>query len=404
MDYFVFIFKSSLKDFLRNKIRTFLTSLGILIGILSVILLIAIGVGLQNYIKQQFDELGANSVYIMPGKVFNDQGGFRSTYTDEVMGLSFDEKDFYNLQRIKEIKMVAPVQTSGGTVQYGKEEEFASVLYSSEDVFSTLNLNVSQGRTFTKEDVNKRAKVIVIGHKIAKELFSSESFAVGKKVKMNNFSFSVIGVLEKKGGGGLGGPEFDGMVVIPYKTGFLISGTKDIAYFVLQPRNEELISLVKTKIEKEFLRRYEKDEFSIAEQTDILNTVTSIFSMINTALIAIAAISLLVGGIGIMNIMYVTVTERIKEIGIRRAIGARKIDILSQFLMESVLLSVFGGMLALMLAYVIVHFLKPYFPAEITVEAIMLALGVSSGIGILFGVLPAKKAADLSPIDAIRYE
>jgi putative ABC transport system permease protein len=221
---------------------------------------------------------------------------------------------------------------------------------------------------------------------------------------MNNFSFTVVGVLKEKGGGGLGGPDFDSMSYVPYKTGQIITGSKEISNFIVRPRSDNLIPVVKQKIETELLKRYEEDEFSLAEQTEILETITSIFSTVNTALVGIAAISLLVGGIGIMNIMYVTVTERIKEIGIRRAIGARKIDILSQFLMESVLLSVFGGLLALVLAYVIVYFIRDYFPAEITLEAVALSLGVSSAIGIIFGVFPAKKAADLSPIDAIRYE
>jgi putative ABC transport system permease protein len=404
MQYFIFVFKSAFKDFFRNKMRTLLTSLGILIGILSVILLISIGVGLQNFIEEQFDKLGADTLYIVPGKIFSDSGGFRSSYADEVMGLSFDERDFKNLERIREIKDIVPMQTSGAKVKYNKEEEYATIVYTSEKIFPVQSFDIAYGKIFTKEDVSKRAKVAVIGNTLAKNLFKAPKLGIGRDIKINSQSFKVLGVMEEFGGAGLGGPEYDSMIMIPYKTGFLLTGSRDFANFIAKPRNSDLTKKTKNEIEAELLKRYEEDEFSIAEQKEIMDTVTSIFSMINTALVAIAAISLLVGGIGIMNIMYVTVTERIKEIGIRRAIGARKFDILAQFLMESVMLSLIGGAMAIALAYIIVHFIKPYFPAQITTDAVLLALGVSSGIGILFGVLPAKKAADLSPIDAIRYE
>lgn len=172
----------------------------------------------------------------------------------------------------------------------------------------------------------------------------------------------------------------------------------------MKASSKEEIPQLKQDITDTLLKRYKADDFSILEPTDILNAIGSIFTMMNTVLVAIAAISLLVGGIGIMNIMYVTVTERIKEIGIRRAIGATRRDILYQFLIESVILSLFGGLSGLLLAYAIVLLIQRVFPAYINVETILLSLGVSSFIGILFGVFPAKKAADLSPIEAIRYE
>lgn len=403
-NYLFFVLSSSFRDFYRNKIRTFLTSLGILIGVLSVVLLVAIGVGLQNFIQDQFDQLGANTLYIFPGKVLDDQGNFRASAQDEALGQSFDEQDYEDLSRIREIQYVAPVMTGGGNVTYDTEKAFATFVYSSAELFPVRNFEAAFGQLFTEEDNAKRAKVVVLGHKVASDLFGNPAKAPGKKVKINDQSFTVKGVMQEIGGGGFGGPSFDEFAIMPYKTGFLITGNREFVNFFVRPKNEEVTSLAKERIEEVMSRRYEDDEFSIAEQTEILEAVSTIFSTVNMVLVAISAISLVVGGIGIMNIMYVTVTERIREIGIRRAIGARKIDILSQFIMESVVLSLFGGIMAIVLAYIIVYFIKPYFPAEINVQAVMLALGVSSGIGVVFGVFPAKKAADLSPIDAIRSE
>ncbi len=404
MNNFIFILKSSFRDFSRNKMRTFLTSLGILIGVLSVVLLVAIGIGLQNFIQQQFDELGANTLYVFPGKVLSDEGTFRAASADEAVGLSFDEQDYVNLKRIREIDTLAPVLTSGGNIQYQDKKEFSTLVYSNEDVFPAYNFTAEYGKFFTEDAVTKRSKVVVLGNEIATKLFGRPQKAVGKTVKINDQSFRVVAVLESVGGGGLGGPGFDSYSIMPYKTAFLITGQREFVNFIIKPRSEEVTERTKELVTQVLSERYEEDEFSIAEQEEILNAVSTIFSTINLVLVAISAISLLVGGIGIMNIMYVTVTERIKEIGIRRAIGARKFDILSQFIMESVILSLFGGILAIILAYIIVFFIQNFFPAAINIQAVAMALGVSTVIGVVFGVFPAKKAADLSPIDAIRNE
>jgi putative ABC transport system permease protein len=404
MNYFIFVLKASFRDFARNKIRTFLTSLGILIGVYSVVLLVAIGVGLQNFIQQQFDQLGANTLFVFPGKVLDDNGNFRAASADEAVGMSFDETDLAALQRIREIEYVAPVQTGGGNITYNQTNFFATYVYTNEEIFPVRNFEAQYGKVFSEEENSKRAKVVVLGHTVAEELFDKPARAVGKTVEMNGQNFKVVGVMKKIGGGGFGGPSFDEFAIIPYKTGFLITGQREFVNFFVRPRTEDITDRTQQKIEEALLKRYEEDEFSIARQEEILNAVSTIFSTINLVLIAISAISLLVGGIGIMNIMYVTVTERIKEIGIRRAIGARKFDILSQFIMESVILSLLGGLMAIVLAWVSVYFIQPFFPAELNVQAVVLALSVSSIIGVVFGVFPAKKAADLSPIDAIRNE
>lgn len=404
MNYFIFVLKSSFRDFTRNKIRTFLTSLGILIGVYSVVLLVAIGVGLQNFIQGQFDQLGANTLFVFPGKVLDDNGNFRASSADEAVGMSFDETDLAALQRIREIEYVAPVLTGGGNISYNQENFFATYVYSNAELFPVRNFEAEYGRVFTEEDNSKRAKVVVLGNSAATELFGSPARAVGKTVDINNQNFKVLGVMKKIGGGGFGGPSFDEFAIMPYKTGFLITGQREFVNFFVRPRSENITSRAADQITEALSKRYDSDEFSIARQDEILNAVSTIFSTVNMVLVAISGISLVVGGIGIMNIMYVTVTERIKEIGIRRAIGARKFDILSQFIMESVILSLLGGFMAILLAWVSVYFIQPFFPAELNVQAVLLALTVSSVIGVVFGVFPAKKAADLSPIEAIRNE
>ncbi len=402
--YLGFVFKSSLRDFARNKVRTFLTSLGILIGVLSVVLLVAIGVGLQNFIQDQFDSLGANTLIIFPGQVLDDEGNFGGSSADDAIGLTFTEQDYERLRRIREIELIAPIFTSGGTASYQQEEEFGTIVYTNGELFPARNFTAAYGRVFTEQDNDKRAKVVVLGYAIAEELFGDPSRGPGRDIVVNDQTFQVIGVMEEIGGGGFGGPSFDTFMIMPYKTGFLITGRREFVNMFVRPRSEEITARTIARIEEAMLENYDEDEFSVTEQTEILEAVSTIFATVNAVLVAISAISLLVGGIGIMNIMYVTVTERIKEIGIRRAIGARKIDILSQFIMESVILSVFGGAMAVLLAYGLVYVIQFYFPAAINLQAVLLALGVSTAIGVIFGVFPAKKAADLSPIEAIRSD
>ncbi len=402
MNYFLFIFKSSLEDFARNKGRAFLTSLGILIGVMSVVLLMAFGLGLRKYINDQFESLGTNLLRIVPGQVLKN-GSFNNN--PGAMGsIQFDEKDISKLRRVKGLTIVAPIFTKSSTVDAGKNTESGSIYASTADVFKALNLKAEYGVEYTKTDVDKRSKVVVIGPKIAKNLFDDASSAVGRSVKIQGSSFKVIGVLGSKGGGGFGGPDLDSFIYMPYKTAYIFNTEKKFQAVIVKGTSGYDLKTLKEDINIQLLKRYKEDDFSVIEQTEILNAIGSIFGILNTVLVAIAAVSLVVGGIGIMNIMYVTVTERIKEIGIRRAIGARKADILYQFLIESVILSVFGGALGLTLSFIIVFFIQSVFPAYIDLQTIGLALGVSTGIGVLFGVFPAKKAADLSPIDAIRYE
>lgn len=398
MKYFLFILRTSLEDFTRNKGRSFLTSLGILIGVLSVVLLMAFGLGLKKYINDQFESLGTNLLRLVPGDPL--QGGFSGS----ISNVRFDEKDVTRLRRIHDATYIAPIYLKNVKVDVGKDVEQGTLYSSTADIFPGLNLHAKYGELFTKQNVDKRSKVVVIGPKIAADLFGDAASALGKTLKVDSVSFKVIGVLEEKGGGGFGGPDLDAFIYMPYKTAYIFNTDKSFMAIIIKTSSDATLGTVKDDIKQIMMKRYKEDEFSVVEQTEILNTIGSIFGIVNTVLVAIAAVSLVVGGIGIMNIMYVTVTERIKEIGIRRAIGARKMDILAQFLIESIILSLFGGFLGLALAFIIVFFIQRLFPAYIDLQTVSLALGVSTFIGVVFGVFPAKKAADLSPIDAIRYE
>jgi putative ABC transport system permease protein len=401
MNYITFLIRTAIEDFTRNKGRTLLTSLGILIGVLSVVLLTAFGLGLKKYIGDQFEAMGKNTIFLVPGRILSGGGfsGSASSFTGR-----FDIRDLEKLKEIKNISAVGPLTFKSTKIKSPLKEDYADIMFSSEVISDVMGFEIETGRFFDKSDVAKKTKVIVIGNKIASDYYGSPEDAIGNKITVGEIKFTVIGVTKSKGGGGMGGFDYDKYLYGPYTTGYTFNPDRKFIRLFAKTENESDISQVKGDIKKEFLKRYEEEEFSIVEPTELLSAINSIFSVLNLILVAIAAISLLVGGIGIMNIMYVTVTERIKEIGIRRALGARRNDILFQFLIESVALSLMGGLFGLVLAYAIIFFIQQLFPAYIDLVSVLLALGVSSAIGVLFGVLPAKKAADLSPIEAIRYE
>ncbi len=310
MDYFLFILKTALFDFSRNKGRTILTSLGILIGVLSVILLIAAGLGLRKYIKDQFESLAPNLLRVVPGQILQN-GSFRGG-AGSFGGIRFDEKDINKLKRIRAIEYVIPAFTKSIKVQVGKHSELTDLYSSPAEIFTALNINAEFGRLYTKEDVDKRAKIVVLGPKIAEKLFGTPDLAVGQSIKAEGQNFKVVGITKAKGGGGFGGPDFDSFVFIPYKTGYIFDPDKKFLAIIAKAKNNADLDATKVEIEDVMKKRYKEDEFSVVKQTDLLNAITSIFGVINIVLVAIAAISLIVGGIGIMNIMYVTVTERIK--------------------------------------------------------------------------------------------
>ncbi len=395
---FTHLMKAAYADFKRNKVRTFLTSLGITIGVLSVVMLIALGLGLKNYLKETFENLGANMIIIMPGSGFGGEGaGFAGAF---VGGIDFDEKDVSSLMRIANVKYTVPVFFKSSLVKSGSNEEYLYVEGVSSDLFELMNTELIEGEVFSKSDVQARAKVAVIGERAAVNLFGGVEDVVGRTVRFDNLRFKIIGVIENTGD-----REQDNSIIIPYKTTFgSMNPDKTFWTIYLGVEDEDNVEAVKAKAEEVLSKRYEEDDFSVTDQSELLSTVNQIFNVVNGVLIAIGSISLIVGGIGIMNIMYATVTERTKEVGIRRAVGATERDILLQFLTESVILSVFGGLLGLLLATLIVLGIRTVFPAAINLLAVIITFVVSSAIGIFFGVFPARRAAKLPPIEAIRYE
>ena len=398
MKYFIFQLKTALDDFKRNKTRTFLASLGILIGVMSVVMLIALGLGLRNYIEGQFENLGTNLVIIFPGSGLSQ--GAASFGPGLAGGAEFDERDADSLRRVEHAQYVVPVFLKSVLIEAQNKEEFGYIFGTNEEFFEVMNAEVLEGRLLTKADIQRKSKDTVLGNKLAEALFDDPKTGVGKTLRIANQRYKIVGVMEKTGDN-----ETDGSAVISYRTTYgSLNPDKTFFSIYLGVQNEDNVESVKKDAEEVLLRRYEEDDFSVSDQGELLSTVNQIFGMINGVLIAIGSISLVVGGIGIMNIMYANVTERTKEIGIRRAIGATKKDILFQFVSESVLLSLFGGLSGLLVSAILVAIIRPFFPVALNFLAIVIAIGISTLIGVFFGVFPARRAANLTPIEAIRYE
>ncbi len=399
------VFSLALKAIMLNKARSFLTMLGVIIGVGSVVLLTSIGTGLQSYVQDQFASLGTNTLYVVPGNPFGESGGFGGEQ-------SFLESTKPVLKRRQYNKILRDnrdvIKDGAVTGVNVAEAKYASItkkvtLYGVTPSYATVRTTIAEkGRWFTKTEEEKAERSILLGPGIATELFGDID-PVNKKIQLNGQSYLVLGVLEKKGGG-FGGPSFDNYVYVPLETLFKYFDSELVDSFIFEARDESAVPAAITAIEQTMLKELEEDQFTVFDQTDLLETINSILGALTAGLGGIAAISLVVGGIGIMNIMLVSVTERTREIGLRKALGATPNLILLQFLIEAALLSVIGGLIGLIIAYLGSLLIQPYFPAKVTMEAILLAFGVSTAVGLIFGVAPARRAANLSPIEALRYE
>nr|MBP7774812.1 ABC transporter permease [Candidatus Woesebacteria bacterium] len=311
--------------------------------------------------------------------------------------------DVLTLRKMRDdISEVAPFNIQGDKATFLKTTKNVTVMGTSANYDTAFNTKVERGRFFSDLEEKDGSQVAVIGSEVATKVFGTVD-PIGKKIKLGSQTYTVVGLAEKKGSG-FGGPSFDTYIYIPLRAYFKKYDTDTIIRIVVKTKTTERVDEHIKNIEKELQKRLEKDEFSVVNQSEILSTINQILGVLTAALGGIASISLLVGGIGIMNIMLVSVTERTREIGLRKAIGATPNLILLQFLIEAAVLSVIGGAIGLGLAFVGTLAIQQFVPATVTLDAVLLAFGVSSAVGLIFGAAPARRAALLSPIEALRYE
>lgn len=397
-------FLVAIKSILLNKVRSFLTMLGVIIGVGSVVLLTSIGNGLSAYVTSEFNELGANTFYVLPGDVIGENGSVNAgNSATSLAGSKLTLTHVREMTRLREdVKEVSPLSIQSDTVEYRDESLSVSVVGSLPNVESAFNVPAEKGKFFSDSQYDDSDRVVVLGYQIAEDLFGSID-PIGKKVSLGDQSFMVTGVVEKKGSG-FGGPGFDTFVYMPMSTFSKFYDNDTIVRIIIKTTTTDRMEEHKKNIEKLLLKTLEEDEFSVVDQAELLASINQILGVLTTALGGIASISLVVGGIGIMNIMLVSVTERTREIGLRKALGATPNMILLQFLIEAAVLSILGGMIGVGLAYVGTFALQAFVPAAVTLDAVLLAFGVSTVVGLIFGAAPARRAAQLSPIEALRYE
>ena len=407
------LFKIALRAIGANKLRSFLTALGIIIGVASVITMLAIGQGSKRSIQANIAEMGSNMIMIHPGA--DMRGGVRQ---DASSMETLKMEDYQNLKdECNFISAISPVVNSSGQFIYGSNNTPSSIYGVNQDYLTIRQLSVDDGEMFTDEDIKASAKVCVLGQTVVDNLFPDGSDPVGKVVRFNSTPFRVIGVLKKKGYNTMGMDQ-DDLVLAPYTSVMKrILAQTYLGSIVCSAITEDLTDNAITEITSVLRRDHklkdatdttegDEDDFNIRSQEELASMMNSTTDMMTILLGCVAGISLIVGGIGIMNIMYVSVTERTREIGLRMSVGARGVDILNQFLIEAVLLSITGGIIGVLLGVGASYAVKliAHWPIYIQLWSVLLSFAVCSFTGVFFGWYPAKKAAQLDPIEAIRYE
>jgi len=398
--------KIALNALKRNKFRAFLTMLGIIIGVASVIVMLAIGQGSKKSIQDTMSSMGTNLIFAMPGA--EQKGGVRMGNSDaQSMKLSDVEAIEKNCPAISD---VSPEVRSSGQAVLGNQNWPTSIYGVNNKYFNIKKYTIGRGRTFTETEIQTYAKVCLVGQTIVENLFGKAD-PIGQSIRFKNIPLLIIGVLSEKGENGMGQDQ-DDLVMAPYTTVqkriLAISHIQSIAASAAsESQNEAAIEQITESLRHSHkLKATDEDDFQVRSQSEMVQMFSSISNIMTILLGAISGISLLVGGIGIMNIMYVSVTERTREIGLRLSVGGRGNDILLQFLIESILLSVFGGIIGISLGIVATQIMASImsWPVVITSLSVIMSFLVCSAIGIFFGWYPARKAANLNPIDALRYE
>ena len=400
------LLKIALKALNNNKLRCFLTMLGIIIGVASVITMLAIGQGSKNSIKEQVSEMGSNMIMIHPGNM--QRGGVRQS-ADDMQTLKVADAE--SVRNIPGVAAVSPSVTAGGQLINGNNNYPSTIYGVTSDYFDIRKFKVKEGMMFSDADVKSAAKVCIIGKTVVDNIFPDGTDPVGRVIRFGKIPLTVIGVLEPKGTNSMGQDQ-DDVVIAPYTT--VMKRILAIDYIhgifasaVDESHTEEIIDAITETLRQQHKIKDDADnDFEIRSQQELSEMMNSTSDMMTVLLACIAGISLLVGGIGIMNIMYVSVTERTREIGLRMSIGARGVDVLSQFLIESVIISVSGGLIGIIVGVAATWLVNiiAHWPVSIQLYSIVLSFVVCTITGVFFGWYPAKKAAGLDPIEAIRYE
>lgn len=392
----------------NNKMQTFLAILGIVIGIGSVIALISLGQSSQKSVENQIQSLGSNLLTVMPGSM--NSGGVRTAAGSSTTLTLDDALAIKNSKELQTIKDVSPEFSKRSQVTAGRNNSNTSVIGVYPQYSDIRKVNMASGNFITAQDISGIARVAIIGPTTATNLFPDIDSPIGQTIRVNGQILKVIGTTVAKGGSGM--QNSDDVIYVPFSTAQkVLFGATYVTSIAVEAKSSEVMTDAQNEIGYFLLKRHRLDDpteadFSIMSQSDLLSTVSQVTGIFTALLGGIAAISLLVGGIGIMNIMLVTVTERTREIGLRKALGAKRKTIISQFLIEAIILTIVGGIIGMILGVIISYVLSIIISLPFTVSpmSILLAIGVSGGIGIIFGWYPAKKAAALQPIEALRYE
>ena len=408
----------ALRALAANKLRSILTMLGIIIGVGAVIALMSVGQGVQQLITEQLQSAGSNLLIVVPGRLTDAQPGDPRQNRPSEPLTNGDWRAINDPLLVPDVALAVPEAGGNGEISRGKTTIRSSVTGTTDGYTFIRNYNVAEGRFITAEDVAGEARVVALGSKVAESLFEPEEYPIDQMIKINRIPFRVVGVMEEKGGGGFG--SFDNFVFVPVTTAqqrlypYLRSarGESTLNLILAKVPSEDRLDSAASEIEDLLRQRHaitylDDDDFSVINQADILDIFGSITGVLTTFLGGIAAISLLVGGIGIMNIMLVSVTERTREIGLRKAVGAKRRHILTQFLVEATVLSLIGGVIGMILGFLgarALASLSEDLQAVVTVQAVLLAVGFSTAVGLVFGIYPALRASRLHPIDALRYE